>query len=140
MTEPRLTFSRNQRLRGQNSFKTVLEGRARVDSGAISVHALPSTLAATRIGISIGRRVGSAAARNRIKRLLREAYRLSQHELPRESPAPYDIVVVVRPHAPLTLEEYRTTLVASVRDLHATWQKRMNRRSAPPAQDSQREP
>ena len=139
MTEPRLTFSRNQRLRGQNSFKTVLEGRARVDSGAISVHALPSTLAATRIGISIGRRVGSAAARNRIKRLLREAYRTSQHELPRDAPAPYDLVVVVRPHDPLTLEEYRTTLVASVRDLHATWQKRMNRRSATPAQDSPRD-
>lgn len=140
MTTPRLTFGREQRLRGRNSFKTVLEARARAEGQAIAVHAAPNGLAGTRLGISIGRRVGSAAVRNRIKRLIREAYRLSQQELPRESPAPYDLVVVVRPHEPLTLEEYRSTLVASVRNLHATWQKRMNRRSAPPAQDPQREP
>ena len=139
MTTPRLTFGRDQRLRGRNSFKAVLEARARAEGQAIAVHAAPNGLAATRLGISIGRRVGTAAVRNRIKRLVREAYRLSQHDLPREAPAPYDLVVVVRPHEPLSLEEYRAALVASVRHLHATWLKRTTRRSTPPAQDSQRD-
>jgi ribonuclease P protein component len=139
MPGDRFTLGREKRLRGRGSFKIVLDARARAEGTAIAVHARPNEGSATRLGISIGRRIGSAAVRNRIKRLVREAYRLSQHDLPREAPAPYDLVVVVRPHEPLTLDEYRTALVAAVRHLHSTWLKRMNRRSAPPSQDSQPE-
>lgn len=128
MSATRLSFGRAQRLRGRGSFKVVMEGRARSDAAEISVHARPNDAAHSRLGISIGRRVGTAAARNRIKRLLREAYRLSQHELPQDAPAPYDIVVVVRPHPPRTLDAYRTALAEAMRHLHSTWQKRSNRR------------
>ena len=56
----------------------------------------------TRLGISMSRRVGSAARRNRIKRLLREAYRLNRHSWP----SGLDLVIVPRPHEPLGLVEY----------------------------------
>lgn len=45
-----------------------------------------------RLGVSVGRRVGGAVDRNRVKRVLREAFWL----LPDELPADYDFVIVAR--------------------------------------------
>ena len=67
------------------------------------VVAIRNTLGHARLGISIGRKVGTAPVRNRIKRLLRESFRMMQHDWP----SGYDVVVVVRPHTPLTLADYQ---------------------------------
>jgi ribonuclease P protein component len=64
--------------------------------------------------------VGSAVRRNRIKRLLRESFRLLQHDLPQG----YDLLVVVRPHEPLMLADYQKLLSALLVKLHNTWRQR----------------
>ena len=45
-----------------------------------------------RLGVSVGRRVGGSVERNRVKRLLREAF----WALPDQAPSSHDYVVVAR--------------------------------------------
>ncbi len=113
-------LTRRQRLRGQDAFKHVFEANLRKDAGPFSLLGVPNGEAHLRLGISIGRRVGSAVRRNRIKRLLREAFRLTQHDWP----AGYDLVCVVRPHVPRPLAEYQRMLSNTIRSLHSEWERR----------------
>ena len=65
-------------------------------------------LAWTRLGIRAGRRVGGAVTRSRVRRRLREAYRLKQHELPDG----LDLVCVARAPeaADATVEQFSQSL------------------------------
>lgn len=47
----------------------------------------------SRLGISVPRKVGNAVRRNRIKRIIRETFRLHREMFPQSS----DIIVTVRP-------------------------------------------
>jgi ribonuclease P protein component len=107
-------FPRTMRLGGRGVFKTIRDTGVRESRGPLTLWAVPNQSNHSRLGISIGRHVGIAAVRNRIKRLLRESFRLMQHDLPRG----YDFVVAVRKHEPLILAEYQKLLMGMVTKVH----------------------
>lgn len=106
----RLCFTKRQRLGKRADFDRVFAVRQRAFDGPLGIYVAENELGYTRLGISMSRKVGNAARRNRIKRLLREGFRQSQHELP----SGYDLVVVPRAHDPWTMNEYRERLVQLV--------------------------
>lgn len=71
------------------------------------MYAAENGLGFCRLGIVMSRKVGTAARRNRIKRMLRESFRMCQHGLP----AGFDLLVVPKPHEPMALEQYKTLFV-----------------------------
>lgn len=80
------------------------------DANAAPAEGSPDEL---RLGVSVGRRVGGAVERNRVKRLLREAF----WTLPEQVPVSHDYVVVARQGAAELadvggLDSYRSDLVA----------------------------
>ena len=102
-----LRFWARMRVRLDRDFRRAYDRRLRRDLGFASLLAAANGLTHARLGISISRRVGTAVRRNRIKRLLREAFRLEQ----RAMPAGVDLIVQVRPHEPRELATYRTALL-----------------------------
>ena len=117
---PTYAFSRKLRLQHALEFQGVYAGKVRESRGPLTVFALPNDLGHPRLGLSVGRKVGIAPKRNRIKRLLREAFRLMQHDLPRG----YDVVINVRPHETATLADYQRMLSGACVKLHGKWRER----------------
>lgn len=74
-------------------FERILKDGRRATDQRLTLWVLPNGLSHPRLGLIVGRKYGGAVQRNRFKRLLREAFRLQQHELP----AGFDLVCAPRP-------------------------------------------
>lgn len=129
MGEPtrRYLFRHRQRLHGSRVFAAVFDAQLRKNMGPIVVCGRPNGLAYNRLGLSVPRRVGSAVQRARIKRRLREAFRLGQHE----GSTGYDLVISVRPHEMLTVVEYQRLVYDALERIAALAGKRANSEDRP---------
>lgn len=123
---PNFRFRTAQRLHGRLAFAKVYEAKVKKHAGPLTVYALVNGLAHPRLGLSVPRRVGTAPVRNRIKRMLREAFRLTQHDWP----GGYDVIVTVRPHEPATLADYQRMLLSAGHALHLEWERRNRRQTS----------
>lgn len=110
----RFLFRHRQRLHGNRAFSAVFDARLRKTAGPIVICGKPNDLSYNRLGLSVPRRVGNAVARGRVKRRLREAFRLSQHDWP----TGYDLVIVVRPHKLQAVTEYQTLMGTALSRIH----------------------
>ncbi len=88
-----MVFPKTRRLTSNQQFKSVLDRGRRAGDSLLTLYAVPNERGHSRLGISVGRASGNAVVRNRLKRLLREAFRLSQDRVP----AGFDYVLLISP-------------------------------------------
>ena len=90
-------FPRRAHLRASAEFQAVFGGGTRFSGPLFRLQVLPATSATAqvRLGMTVSKRVDKrAVARNRIRRQVREAFRLQRHALP-----PGDYVFQAKPEA-----------------------------------------
>jgi len=121
--ERRANFRQAQRLKGRRAFARVFGGRRSSADRLLVVYAMPNDLSWARLGLTVGRKHGTAVRRNRIKRLLREAFRLGYGELPQG----YDFICVPRVGALGALSEYRQALRTLATRAAALWKTRRDK-------------
>lgn len=114
------SFGPEWRVRGRREFAEIHAAKVRRESGPLLVYARPNDLDRLRIGLSVGRRIGNAVRRNRVKRQLRDAFRNHRHDWP----TGYDLLVVVRPHEPISVQSYAEHLGSAIERLAQAWRKR----------------
>lgn len=91
--EGRYAFKKNERLRRRIEFSALFKSGKRIHSEYLTVILSTNTSDVRRLGLVVGKKVRKEAVRrNRMKRLLREFFRLNKHRLS----ASQDILIVAR--------------------------------------------
>jgi ribonuclease P protein component len=102
-------------LRKNWEFEAVYRHGKRLHGKGFTIVYLANNRDYNRIGISISRKVKGAVTRNRIKRIVKESFRLNRGVYPPEA----DIVITVRPDFSLNSPDLITETVASLVSSHA---------------------
>ena len=100
-------FPKRMRLVSAKQFERVFAGRVSASDSWIVLYGAANDVGHTRLGLTVPRRIGGAVQRNRWKRLLREAFRLQQNELPA-----LDLVCIPRTNTPPELGQLMASLLA----------------------------
>ncbi|SHI23708.1 ribonuclease P protein component [Ferrimonas marina] len=88
----RYTFGRELRLLTPGDFKSVFANPVRAASPQLTLLACTNGKDHPRVGLTVAKKhVKKACQRNRIKRVIRDSFRLQQHQLPN-----VDIVVIAK--------------------------------------------
>ena len=85
-------FRPHEHLRRPSDFRRVYGRRRSASDDWLLVYGCENGLAYARVGLSVSRKMGGAVQRNRLRRLYREAFRLTRPDLP----AGLDLVLIPR--------------------------------------------
>ncbi|WP_228721406.1 MULTISPECIES: ribonuclease P protein component [Desulfosediminicola] len=114
----KLSFPKDSQLRKGWEFNRVYDQGKRLHGKGFSLICCPNDLGYSRIGISVNRKIRGAVRRNRIKRIIRESFRLERELYPSGA----DIVFAVRPDfaftSPLSISKAVEPLTRKWRAIH----------------------
>ncbi len=111
-----LSFPRQYHLRTKSEFKSIFDKSNRISQKHLLILFKQNQKEYSRLGVIVGKRVAKKAiARNRIRRIVKESFRLNQEKL-----LGWDIIVIARQQCD-TLN--KPTLRKGIDDL---WQKLQN--------------
>jgi ribonuclease P protein component len=116
-------FPRTRRLRRPAEFQQVFRQGRRFGNELFAAVVRPTDGKAARLGLAIAARsVGNAVSRNRLKRQVREQFRLQRDALP-----PVDIVLSARPAArDAPASELRAALQRLWKEIGVAWAQRQS--------------
>ncbi len=117
MTDER--FPRDFRLRRKEEFDRVYNEGLHAADDVLVIRAMVNNLPHSRLGLSMSRKVGTAVVRNRWKRFVREAFRLSREQMP----VGFDFVVRPRKGASPEFRAVRQSLVSLANRVQRRWNK-----------------
>jgi ribonuclease P protein component len=106
-------FRPHEHLRRPADFKRVYDARRSVANDSMIVYAARNGLPHNRLGLSVSRKFGGAVERNRLRRLFREAYRLTRQQMP----AGLDLILIPRSKSAPPLADLLTALPKLVHQL-----------------------
>lgn len=89
---PVYTLRKTDKLRKNKSFQAVYKEGKSFANRMLVLYMLPNESGTQRIGFAAGKRLGNAVIRNRVKRMMRETFRLYRAKLP----PGYDYILVGR--------------------------------------------
>ena len=77
-----LFLKKCDKLAKNKNFQAVYKGGKSISNRLLVLYMLPNHSLARKIGFAAGKRLGNAVVRNRVKRMMREAFRLNREKLP----------------------------------------------------------
>ena len=111
---PSFKFQKHEHLRRPEEFQRVYDRRRSASDEWLIVYACENDLGHLRVGFSVSKKVvGDAVDRNRMRRLYREAFRLTRHEIQ----TGLDLVLIPKRAEEPPLEALKGSLVKLVRQV-----------------------
>jgi ribonuclease P protein component len=106
-------FRKCEHLRRPAEFRRVYGRKRSASDGLLLIYGCENGLPYLRLGLSVSRKIGKATCRNRLRRLYREAFRLTRKDMP----VGLDLVLIPRSSDEPELDALKQSLPRLVRQL-----------------------